>query len=278
MISNKTKLCSISNSNPIFVYRFGFNGQEKDNEIGTGIYTAEFWEYDARIGRRWNLDPKPLAYESPYSTNHNNPILNSDPKGDFGWVGALGGFLVGAAVEYTSQAISNYMQGKPVLENIDFDDVLITATQYAYYGATGGIGLLIPQVNVVASALRTNYDWQAFNKDNNFKFPGGVGKKAKAPMQRSRDAESEMVGLIVPGSCAIYAPLKDAITSGIRNAFYYNWTEPTSSNKNNVPLNNSYSASKTPSTPSTPFQSSSQSFNQNVNVTFPYFYSILYNS
>jgi hypothetical protein len=43
-------------------YRFGFNGQEKVNEIaGVGNHnTAEFWEYDTRLGRRWNLDPKPF--------------------------------------------------------------------------------------------------------------------------------------------------------------------------------------------------------------------------
>lgn len=40
-------------------YRFRFNGMEKDEEITgqTGShYTAMFWEYDARIGRRWNID------------------------------------------------------------------------------------------------------------------------------------------------------------------------------------------------------------------------------
>jgi hypothetical protein len=38
------------------VYRYGFNGQEKSDEIaGEGNHnTAEFWEYDTRTGRRWN--------------------------------------------------------------------------------------------------------------------------------------------------------------------------------------------------------------------------------
>lgn len=37
-------------------YRYAFNGQERDDEIaGQGnIMTAEYWEYDARLGRRWN--------------------------------------------------------------------------------------------------------------------------------------------------------------------------------------------------------------------------------
>jgi RHS repeat-associated protein len=65
-------------------YRYGFNGQEKDNEIsGNGnSYTAEFWQYDPRLGRRFNLDPKPNPSLSNYSAFGNNPILLSDPKGD----------------------------------------------------------------------------------------------------------------------------------------------------------------------------------------------------
>jgi hypothetical protein len=35
-------------------YRYGFNGQEKDDEIaGSGnSYTAEYWQYVTRLGRR----------------------------------------------------------------------------------------------------------------------------------------------------------------------------------------------------------------------------------
>jgi len=65
-------------------YRYGFNGQEKSDEIkGEGnSYTAEFWEYDPRIGRRWNLDPKPNLAISPYAAYENNPIRFSDVYGD----------------------------------------------------------------------------------------------------------------------------------------------------------------------------------------------------
>jgi RHS repeat-associated protein len=66
-------------------YRFGFNGKEMSNEIKGGVgnnYTAEFWEYDPRIGRRWNLDPRPMVGVSEYSAFNNNPILHSDPLGD----------------------------------------------------------------------------------------------------------------------------------------------------------------------------------------------------
>jgi RHS repeat-associated protein len=66
-------------------YRFGFNTQEKDDEIyGAGnSITAEFWEYNTRLGRRWNLDPKPLQGISQYACFGNNPISNIDPDGQF---------------------------------------------------------------------------------------------------------------------------------------------------------------------------------------------------
>jgi len=28
---------------------------------------AEFWEYDPRIGRRWNINPVGKEWESPYA-------------------------------------------------------------------------------------------------------------------------------------------------------------------------------------------------------------------
>jgi hypothetical protein len=65
-------------------YRFGFNGQEKTNEIaGVGNHnTALFWEYDTRLGRRWNTDPVDQVSVSNYATFGNNPIVNVDVLGD----------------------------------------------------------------------------------------------------------------------------------------------------------------------------------------------------
>ncbi|RFM27924.1 hypothetical protein DXN05_10275 [Deminuibacter soli] len=62
-------------------YRYGFNGQEKSDEIAANTTTAEFWQYDARIGRRWNTDPVPKSMISPYATLGNNPITYVDPDG-----------------------------------------------------------------------------------------------------------------------------------------------------------------------------------------------------
>ena len=65
-------------------YRFGFNTQEQDNEVyGNGnLNTALFWEYDSRLGRRWNPDPKPVHSNSPYSCFLNSPIIVVDKLGD----------------------------------------------------------------------------------------------------------------------------------------------------------------------------------------------------
>ena len=55
-------------------YRFGFNaGSEKDDEIFIGAYTAEYWEYDSRLGRRWNVDPLTYAWQSSYVVLNNSP-------------------------------------------------------------------------------------------------------------------------------------------------------------------------------------------------------------
>lgn len=65
-------------------FRYGFNGQEKTDEIsGSGNHnTALFWEYDTRTGRRWNLDPKPTVGISDYACFNDNPIWNTDVNGD----------------------------------------------------------------------------------------------------------------------------------------------------------------------------------------------------
>lgn len=68
-------------------YRYGgAGGQEKDDEIsGTGnSYTAQYWQYDPRLGRRWNVDPVTYPWQSSYATFNNNPVVFVDPLGLWG--------------------------------------------------------------------------------------------------------------------------------------------------------------------------------------------------
>ena len=64
-------------------YRLGFQGQEHDDEVsGSGNhYTAQYWEYDPRLGKRWNTDPVVKHHESPYACFANNPIWFIDTNG-----------------------------------------------------------------------------------------------------------------------------------------------------------------------------------------------------
>ncbi len=91
-------------------YRYGFNGQEKVDEIsGSGNHnTALFGELDTRLGRRWNLDPKPNLSVSQYAVFGNNPIWQSDFALDTPSIGnrIIGGLkTVGGAAEMTAGAI-----------------------------------------------------------------------------------------------------------------------------------------------------------------------------
>lgn len=66
-------------------YRYGgSNGQEKETEItgNSSHFSAEYWMYDARLGRRWNVDPVVKPWESGYACFSNLPLKLIDIKGD----------------------------------------------------------------------------------------------------------------------------------------------------------------------------------------------------
>jgi RHS repeat-associated protein len=63
-------------------YNYGMNGQQKTKELGDNFYEALYWQYDSRIGRRWNVDPKEVTGISVYSVFSNNPIYHIDILGD----------------------------------------------------------------------------------------------------------------------------------------------------------------------------------------------------
>jgi hypothetical protein len=62
--------------------RHSINGQERSDELNDNLTTALYWEYDSRIGRRWNVDPVRKEYESPFMCFGDNPIWMSDAKGN----------------------------------------------------------------------------------------------------------------------------------------------------------------------------------------------------
>jgi RHS repeat-associated protein len=66
-------------------YRYGFNGKEKANEITNDDYDYDARIYDGRLGRWLSVDPafsKSPSF-SPYSYCFNNPIIYTDPDGEY---------------------------------------------------------------------------------------------------------------------------------------------------------------------------------------------------
>jgi len=126
------------------VYVFGFNGMEKDDEIFnvTGSsYTAEFWQYDSRLGRRWNTDPVRYAWQSSYAAFNNNPIYFSDPLG----------------LEGTDPPKGYKDNGKGTATKTNTDGTTWTMKQGAdgnWTGTGGDMGTL-PEVTVGAEAPKT---------------------------------------------------------------------------------------------------------------------------
>jgi hypothetical protein len=104
-------------------FEFGYNGQMKTDEIyGKGnLNTALFWEMDTRIGRRWNIDPVPVPWESSYAVNRNNPLFYKDPKGDdplTGIIEGLSSFAISASMDFMTGWL---IEGKTA--NEAFDDI-----------------------------------------------------------------------------------------------------------------------------------------------------------
>ena len=79
-----TNPTNIANATIPYTYRYGFNGQERENTLNASVFSAEYWFYDGRLGRRWNTEPliAKYPYLSSYVCYSNNPIYYVDVDGD----------------------------------------------------------------------------------------------------------------------------------------------------------------------------------------------------
>ena len=122
-------------------YRFGFNGQEKDNEVSGEGNHIDFGDrgYDPRRGQWWSIDDKYTKYPmmSPYNFALNNPIIFRDPDGKDVVVAFTGGPTGGGATlkpenaGTTGQIVLN-AQKEAIARGIEFDGTVIAP------GATAG--------------------------------------------------------------------------------------------------------------------------------------------
>jgi RHS repeat-associated protein len=96
-------------------YRFGYQGQNSEEDPETGYNSFELRQYDSRIGR-W-LVPDPYGqYWSPYLGMGNNPINYLDPDG--GWTEGAGFWRNIFFSDARIEQIDNYATNN----NISFGD------------------------------------------------------------------------------------------------------------------------------------------------------------
>jgi len=169
-------------------YRYGYQGSEKDDEIkGEGnSYTTHFRQLDVRLGRWLSIDPKATAWESPYVSMGNNPIMYNDVLGDSIWFTTNKETKV-ATLHYTGKAIdasgdnvdvnaaiidlkadfeSEY-QGKMKIDGIEYD--LISDFQIT---AINDLNDVEKSDHLIVFAHGKKAD---INKDGHDDFVGGIG-------------------------------------------------------------------------------------------------------
>ncbi len=195
--------------------RYGFNGQEKDDEIANGMYSAEFWEYDSRIGRRWNTDPVVYPWQSPYATFNNNPVYFSDPSGLEGTKGDDKGkkkntldhpedFKEGDIYNYshgrgkhrvTSQWILEVENGKKVWKptgqmTANLDEVVITTKRPSLFDK---IAKWWRETDETLEGQQNKNDWTPPVKNNSLSgiMPLGSGPNKNNSIQGGADVESQ---------------------------------------------------------------------------------------
>ena len=104
-------------------YRFGFGGQEKETEITNtdSHYSAEYWMYDSRLGRRWNIDPVKKQHESSYATFANNPMWFVDPLGADTFKISHNGRVVNAGASTGSDVVYSLNRKGDIVNSREYD-------------------------------------------------------------------------------------------------------------------------------------------------------------
>jgi RHS repeat-associated protein len=145
-----------------------YNGIEFDNDLDINIYEAFYRNLDPQIGRWWQIDPlfeaginpaikdddeKGLESLTPYNSMGNNPVKYSDPKGDLFGFDNLVGAAIGAAIDYGSQVVSNYADGKSLKESFTDVDGASIATSAAIGFVTSGVANVAGKVFTKAGSV-----------------------------------------------------------------------------------------------------------------------------
>lgn len=178
-------------------YRYGFNGQEHSDDVTKGNYTAEYWEYDSRIGRRWNIDH--VYQHSPYSTFANSPIINIDPKGAYFFK------LFGSTSEQRKGARAFAKETDGVIKNITSKNLSVT---YAYQKSADPMDIAVPSTGFYKDGFAKVFGKEAHKtfeyQSNGLKYGWGrinpsTGEFERIPASGRIDMVDDPITLLGPG-------------------------------------------------------------------------------
>ncbi|NQX82816.1 MAG: RHS repeat-associated core domain-containing protein [Flavobacteriaceae bacterium] len=99
------------------VYRYNYQGQEKDSETGKEAFELRLW--DGRLGRWLTTDPAG-QYASPYLGMGNNPISMMDPDG--GWSTKAGQWIAWAFNGFKGERFTSDVAGGIYKYGIELGD------------------------------------------------------------------------------------------------------------------------------------------------------------
>jgi len=175
-------------------YRYGFNGQEKTPEVSSSSFTAEYWQYDARIARRWNVDPVRKESLSGYSVNGLNPIWYMDRFGDDWFSNEQGMFIWAADPSIMLAGFKNY-HGTELPEGVSKSQILTTVVGqpgFYYQYKSDGIGKFANWINGLLgystqSVALKKYSWHDVALGTEFRDIALMGVLAKmaSPLAQS---------------------------------------------------------------------------------------------
>jgi RHS repeat-associated protein len=151
------------------LYRYKFQGQEKDPETGKEAFQLRLW--DGRIGRWLTTDPAG-QYASPYLGMGNDPVNGIDPDGGyktrfFAYLAWLGGGLQGSVDHIGGEGNHNY--AITTTSSFDAGDGNTGSFINVKFGSDGN------RIDNFVNSLPTPY------VDLNVKATIGVGAKFKTP-------------------------------------------------------------------------------------------------
>jgi RHS repeat-associated protein len=113
-------------------YRYSMNGQEKDEELGSGVTTAEFWMYDAKLARRWNVDPVVKQWSSCYAILSNSPIVMVDPKGNTDYYNKKGKWIGTDGIDNGQSKIALEKSTVKTIKQATKQGLVISMNEYVY--------------------------------------------------------------------------------------------------------------------------------------------------